>query len=72
MLCPEINLNGAKALASKLCSTIENYQFTVSATVTISAGLCEFNEQKSIEDMIQEVDEKLYEAKRQGRNTVVH
>ena len=71
VLCPEINLNGAKALASKLCSTIENHRFTVSATVTISAGLCEFDEQKSIEDMIKKTDEKLYEAKRQGRNTVV-
>lgn len=72
VLCPEINLNGANELAIKLCSTIENHRFTVNTTVTISAGLCEFDEQKSIEDMIQEADEKLYEAKRQGRNTVVH
>jgi diguanylate cyclase (GGDEF)-like protein len=72
VLCPEINLNGAKALAIKLCSTIENYRFTVNATVTISAGLCEFDEQKSIEDMIKKADEKLYKAKRQGKNTVMH
>jgi len=71
VLCPGINLIGSKALAIKLCSTIENYRFSVSAIVTISAGLCEFDEQKSIEDMIKEADEKLYEAKRQGRNTVV-
>jgi len=58
-------------LARKLCSTIENYRFTVSTTVTISAGLYEFDEQKSIENMIKNADEKLYEAKRQGRNTVV-
>jgi diguanylate cyclase (GGDEF)-like protein len=71
VLCPEINLNEAKVLAIKLCSTIENYRFTVGATITISAGLCEFDEQESIEEMIREVDEKLYEAKRRGRNTVV-
>ena len=71
VLCPEINLNGTKALARKLCAAIENYRFTVSTTITISAGLCEFNEQESIEDMIKKADEKLYEAKRQGRNTVV-
>ena len=70
-MCPEIDLNGAKALASKLCSTIENHCFTARTTVTISAGLCEFDEQKSIENMIKNADEKLYEAKRQGRNTVV-
>ncbi len=72
VLCLGTNLSGAKALAIKLCSTIENYQFTVGATITISAGLCEFDEHKSIEDMITEADRKLYEAKRQGRNTVVH
>ncbi|MCP4551668.1 MAG: diguanylate cyclase [Bacteroidetes bacterium] len=72
VLCPGTNLSGAKALAIKLCSTIENYQFTLDATITISAGLCEFDEHKSIEDMIKEADGKLYEAKRQGRNTVIH
>ncbi len=71
VLCPGTNSIGAKELAIKLCSTIENYRFTVRANVTISAGLCEFDEQKSIEDMIKEADGKLYEAKRQGRNTVV-
>ncbi len=71
VLCPGINLIGSKALAIKLCSTIENYRFTVNTTVTISAGLCEFDGHKSIEDMIKEADMKLYKAKRQGRNTVV-
>ncbi len=59
-------------MAIKLCSTTENYKFSVDATITISAGLCEFDEHKSIEDMIKEADGKLYEAKRQGRNAVVH
>lgn len=72
VLCPETKLNGAKALAVKLCSTIENYQFTFDASVTISAGVCEFSGHKSVEDMIKEADRKLYEAKRQGRNTVIH
>ena len=58
-------------MAIKLCSAIENYRFTVSTTVTISAGVCEFDEQESIENMIKNADEKLYEAKQQGRNTVV-
>ncbi|WP_456322136.1 GGDEF domain-containing protein [Hydrogenimonas sp.] len=71
VLCPEIDSNEAKALACKLCSAVENYRFTVNTTVTISAGLCEFGEQKSIESIIKSADEKLYEAKRQGRNTVV-
>ncbi len=72
MLCPGTSLSGAKALAINLCSTIENYRFTVGAIITISAGLCEFDEHKSIEDIITEADGKLYEAKRQGRNTVVY
>ena len=72
VLCPGTSLSGAKELAIKLCSTIDNFQFTVGVTITISAGLCEFDGHKSIEDMIKEADRKLYEAKRQGRNTVVH
>ncbi len=72
VLCPGTHLSGAKALAIKLCSTIENYQFTLGTAITISAGLCEFDEHKSIEDMIKEADGKLYEAKRQGRNTVIY
>ncbi len=71
VLSPGTDLNGAVALARKLCSAIENYRFTVNTTVTISAGLCEFNGQENIEDMIKNADEKLYEAKRQGRNSVV-
>ncbi|MBU3952133.1 MAG: sensor domain-containing diguanylate cyclase [Proteobacteria bacterium] len=71
VLCPGTNLSGTKVLAIKLCSTIESYQFTVGATITLSAGLCEFDEHKTIDHMIKEADEKLYEAKRQGRNIVV-
>ena len=72
VLCPGTSLSGARELAIKLCSTIENYKFSVESTITISAGLCEFDEHSGIEDMIKEADMKLYEAKRQGRNTVVH
>ena len=71
VLCPETSLNAAQVLAIKLCSAIERYQFAVNVTVTISAGVCEFAMQKNIEELIKKVDEKLYEAKRQGRNTVV-
>lgn len=70
ILCPETSLKAAEILAAKLCRTIKEYQCTVGTTITISAGVCEFTGQKSIEDLIKKADEKLYEAKQRGRNRV--
>ena len=72
ILCPETNIDGAKELAIKLCSVVEDHQFTVNSKITISLGVCEFSGQKSLEDMIRQADDKLYEAKQRGKNTVVY
>ncbi|MCK5201219.1 MAG: GGDEF domain-containing protein, partial [Spirochaetales bacterium] len=72
VLCPEIKLDRARALAVKLCSAVENHRVTVGVAITISVGLCEFGREKNLEDLIKKVDEKLYDAKHQGRNTVVY
>ncbi len=71
ILSPQIGLEETKELAQKLCHSVRNYNFPIDKTVTISLGVCEFNAQETIEELINDADEKLYEAKRRGRNTVV-
>lgn len=71
ILSPEISLDEAKTLANKLCKSVANHNFSVDTRVTISIGVSVFDGEKQIEEMIKEADEKLYEAKRQGRNRVV-
>ncbi len=71
ILCPETTLNGAKALAENLHAAIGNNNFALDTNVTISVGGCEFCGQKDVEEMLKQVDKKLYAAKQQGRNLVV-
>lgn len=55
----------------KICSVVANHRFEINAPVTISVGGSEFSEQENSKDLVMRVDEKLYAAKHQGRNTVV-
>ncbi len=71
ILCPNTELKEAKELANRLRVTIENHSFSINRRVTISAGVCEYGMYKSIDDMLTKTDEKLYKAKKEGRNRVV-
>ena len=71
ILCPETNLNQASILAEKIRSNVENYNFPVDKTVTVSIGVSEFRKDSSIENIIEQADERLYKAKNSGRNKVV-
>ena len=71
VLCPETNLEEARILGVKLCSVVANHRFEINEPVTISVGGVEFSEQENSKDLVKRVDEKLYAAKHQGRNTVV-
>lgn len=57
-------------LAERLRTKIEGTDFQNGVTVTISAGVVRMAEQESLEGVIRRADEKLYEAKRTGRNRV--
>ncbi len=74
VILPEGGLDGAKQLAEKLRELIAEERFTVDGThvpVTISLGAAEWHDgANTIDDMVKLADEKLYAAKRGGRNKV--
>jgi two-component system, cell cycle response regulator len=74
ILLPETPLPGAAALAESLRARVANHAFVfqgerIPVTVSIGTALLGEND-KVASDLIQRADEKLYEAKRGGRNRV--
>ncbi len=74
ILLPETPLPGAAALAESLRARVANHPFVfqgerIPVTVSIGTALMGEND-KVASDLIQRADEKLYEAKRGGRNRV--
>lgn len=74
ILLPETGLDGATALAEDVRGRVGDHNFTFQnerIPVTISIGCARLQEgDKTATDLIQRADEKLYEAKRGGRNRV--
>jgi diguanylate cyclase (GGDEF)-like protein len=74
LLLPEVDLQGAVAMAEKVRRLIEKHIFTfdeVDIPVTLSAGVAALGKrQLSPEALVKGADEKLYEAKQSGRNKV--
>ncbi len=74
IVLPETPLEGASALAENLRERIAEHGFVFQnerIPVTISIGCSQLGAQdKAATDLIQRADEKLYEAKRGGRNRV--
>ncbi|MFK5984429.1 MAG: GGDEF domain-containing protein [Pseudomonadota bacterium] len=76
LLLNDTSDHGAKRIAEKLCTLIENKEFIykhVQIELTISIGLAMFdNEFSSLDGLYHEADLKLYKAKRLGRNQVCY
>lgn len=74
VITPEVGLHGAVELARKLNRLVDDAKFEFEGTridVTISLGVAEFlDEMQSTQALVQAADERLYEAKRSGRNRV--
>jgi two-component system, cell cycle response regulator len=74
ILLPETPLPGAAALAESIRARVANHAFVFQGEripVTISIGTALLGENDKVaSDLIQRADEKLYEAKRGGRNRV--
>ena len=73
-LLPETEVDGAKHVAEKIRTTVENHRHdcrdvSVSATVTLGIGL--YDGSTSMEECIGHADTALYKGKKQGRNQVV-
>jgi len=70
---PETSLQGAATLAENLRARVETHGFSFQGEripVTVSVGCAVLGEEKTAADLIQLADDKLYEAKRGGRNRV--
>jgi diguanylate cyclase (GGDEF)-like protein len=75
IILPETTLDGAKKLAEGLRERIEESRFifqneVIRVTISIGVAMLHENDKASM-DLIKRADEKLYEAKRAGRNRVV-
>ncbi len=74
ILCPEVHAHEAAELARKLNRLVAETKFAFENTaidVTISLGVCEWSpEHETPEEIVRAADQKLYEAKRLGRNRV--
>jgi diguanylate cyclase (GGDEF)-like protein len=76
IVLPETNLEGAVAVAERLRGMVEKHAFQYegkSYPLTVSVGVAATNGDRPLSpsDLISEADQKLFEAKRQGRNRVV-
>ena len=76
LLLPNTETKGAKTIANKIRTSIENIQIPLDTStninVTVSIGLSLVNPQKkqNLEESIKEADEALYKAKEGGKNRV--
>jgi two-component system, cell cycle response regulator len=73
IVLPETPLPGGTALAENLRARVETHPFAFQGEripVTISVGCAMLGEEKTAVELIQRADDKLYEAKRGGRNRV--
>jgi len=75
VILPETNLEGARALAEGLREKIEESRFvfqneTIRVTISIGVAMLLVDDRASL-DLIKRADERLYDAKRAGRNRVL-
>lgn len=70
VLAAHTNIDGAKALAEKLRSEIEDMHFEQAVKITSSFGVSELRELDSVDDLLKRADDALYVAKKNGRNRV--
>jgi diguanylate cyclase (GGDEF)-like protein len=75
IVLPETTLEGARALADGLREKLETSRFVfqnemIKVTVSVGVAMLVDTDRTSL-DLIKRADERLYEAKRGGRNRVV-
>lgn len=71
ILLPNTSIEFATLIANRIKIDIENHDFNEVPKVTISLGVVESNKISSLDDLLQNVDKALYQAKENGRNQVV-
>ena len=71
VICREIRIVGAMALAEKLRLAVQAQPFDTVGHKTISVGVAVFHEGEQITDTLARADAALYRAKHSGRNCAV-
>ena len=73
VILPETGLDGAVAIGEELRKLVENHVFEFEGermSVTVSSGAAQLQDGWDVMKFVKAADEKLYEAKRSGRNRV--
>ncbi|MDT8447609.1 MAG: diguanylate cyclase [bacterium] len=71
VICPETDLEGARQLAEKLRSALEEHQFPKVERKTASFGVAQLaGDEEGPEALVKRADDALYQAKESGRNQV--
>lgn len=70
LICPETSLPEAQVIAEKIRARVEHHLFAEQLKITLSLGVSEFQSHKSLKEILIEVDQKMYQAKDNGRNRV--
>ncbi len=74
MVYPETKITGGKTVTEKVRSVIENTVYNykgIDLNVTATFGVAVHSKGKSIDEVIKEADDVLYQGKQQGRNCVI-
>ena len=71
VLTPNTRLEQAAVIGEKLRQAVEKEEFDRVGRKTVSIGLSAFEENRSIDEIIDRADQALYKAKNSGRNQVV-
>ncbi len=74
VLLVNTDIEQAKAVAERIREGIENYNFYDLAPglkVTVSIGMANYKQYKSVQETLMTADNRMYKAKEQGRNLIV-
>jgi len=73
IILPDTNLQSANIMAERILNLVRGYEFKTSKVnlkLTVSIGIAEYKQGETIDNFIERVDKKLYEAKNNGRNCI--
>lgn len=71
LVCRNTKIEQASLIADKIRELIANFAFNDDVKVTASFGVATLNAHETLEQLFNNADKALYEAKHQGRNRVV-
>lgn len=71
LILPRTDITGALDCAERIRTSTISHKFNHDLTITLSAGVAQFTQGETIENLLRRADKAMYAAKDAGRNTVV-